>query len=304
MGVPTGREGAVESATSDGATVADARRGTRRPATRKVGEQATLKRAPREELVAARRAMAEAEKAAEANPTQANQRALKQAERQFAKAFKAGVIANAQIPDVDTNFIPEGTVEAQRRAEQAMPATDATRPAMAAAAPTTVEEVTTKEPTVEEARTTKQQAADKQSLLAERRKARDELMAADPRMSKAEAMRIASGEVLYAPPREYLEALDAPLPDVAAKAVLNNELRRALLDIVNKSGDKFVSRVAKRLSEFTGDTRILAVPASQLGKVKGRQVDGRFIAADNTIVLNRNFSNTQVLLHELSLIHI
>ena len=41
------------------------------------------------------------------------------------------------------------------------------------------------------------------------------------------------------------------LPDVAAKAVLNNELRRALLDIADKSGDKFVSRVAKRLSEFT-----------------------------------------------------
>ena len=52
-----------------------------------------------------------------------------------------------------------------------------TRPAMAAAAPTTVEEVTAKEPTVE------QQAADKQSLLAERRKARDELMAADPSLS-------------------------------------------------------------------------------------------------------------------------
>ena len=244
--------------------------------------------------------MAEAEKAVEAKPTQANQRALKRAERQFAKAFESAMLANRQVADIDTEVIPEGTVEAQRRAEQAMPATDAARPAMAAAAPATVEEVTAKEPTIEEARTIEQQAADKQSLLAERRKARDELMAADPDLSKAEAMRIASGQVLYAPPREYLEALDAPLPDVAAKAVLNNELRRALLDIADKSGDKFVSRVAKRLSEFTGDTRILAVPASQLGKVKGQQVDGRFITADNTIVLNKNFSNTQVLLHEMA----
>jgi hypothetical protein len=289
------RTGTVEPNALVGETVADARGGTGRSVAGEGREQTTLKRAPREELVAARRAMAEAEKAAEANPTQANQRALKQAERQFAKAFKAGIIANAQIPDVDTDFISQETVDAQRRAGQQMPATDAVRPPMAASpAPATVKETTAKEPTA------KQQAADKQSLLAERRKARDELMAADPSLSKAEAIRMASEQVLYAPPREYLEALDAPLPDVAAKAVLNNELRRALLDIANKSGDKFVSRVAKRLSEFTGDTRILAVPASQLGKVKGRQVDGRFIAADNTIVLNRNFSNTQVLLHEMA----
>ena len=291
--VDAGRTNTVESGPSVGGAVADARGGAGRSVARKGREQATLKRAPREELVAARRTLAEAEEAVEAKPTQANQRALKQAERQFAKAFKAGVIANAQIPDVDTEFIPEETKKLQRLAGQQMSATG-TRPAMAAAAPTTVEEVTAKEPTVE------QQAADKQSLLAERRKARDELMAADPSLSKAEAIRMASEEVLYAPPRKYLEALDAPLPDVAAKAVLNNELRRALLDIADKSGDKFVSRVAKRLSEFTGDTRILAVPASQLGKVKGQQVDGRFITADNTIVLNKNFSNTQVLLHEMA----
>ena len=130
--------------------------------------------------------------AVEAKPTQANQRALKRAERQFAKAFESAMLANRQVADIDTEVIPEGTVEAQRRAEQAMPATDAARPAMAAAAPTTVEEVTAKEPTIEEARTIEQQAADKQSLLAERRKARDELMAADPDLSKAEAMRMAS----------------------------------------------------------------------------------------------------------------
>lgn len=300
VGVSTGRKSAVESATPDGTTVADAGGSTGRSVAGEGREQTTLKRTPREELTAARRVMAEAEKAAEANPTQANQRALKQAERQFAKAFKAGVIANAQIPDVDTDFISQETVEAQRRAAQAMPATDATRPAMAAAAPTTVEEVTAKEPTVEEARTAEQQAADKQSLLAERRKARDELMAADPRMSKAEAMRIASGEVLYAPPRGYLEVLDGSLPDTVKRAVRNNELRRALLELSDKSGDKFVSRVAKRLSEFTGDTKILAVPASQLGTVDGQQVDGQFIAADNTIVLDKDYTNVYVLLHEMA----
>jgi|14BtaG_2_1085337.scaffolds.fasta_scaffold00285_4 hypothetical protein len=303
--VPTGRANTVESGPSVGGAVADAGGGTGRSVAGEGREQTTL--TPTREvkpeiadagrvLAAARRAMAEAEEAVAAKPTQKNQRALKQAERRFAQAVG---LLNQRLADVDTQAIPEETVELQRRAGQQMSATGI-RPAMAAAAPTTVEEVTAKEPTVEEARTTEQQAADKQSLLAERRKARDELMAADPDLSKAEAMRIASGQVLYAPPREYLEALDAPLPDVAAKAVLNNELRRALLDIADKSGDKFVSRVAKRLSEFTGDTRILAVPASQLGKVDGQQVDGRFITADNTIVLNRNFSNTQVLLHEMA----
>jgi len=308
--VPTGRADTVESGPSVGGAVADARGGAGRSVAGEGREPDTLTEAetPARELIpelaagkrtldAARRAMAEAEEAVAAKPTQKNQRALKQAERRFVQAVG---LLNQQVADIDIQVIPEETKKLQRLAEQAMPATDATRPAMAAAAPTTVEEVTAKEPTVEEARTTKQQAADKQSLLAERRKARDELMAADPDLSKAEAMRIASGQVLYAPPREYLEALDAPLPDVAAKAVLNNELRRALLDIADKSGDKFVSRVAKRLSEFTGDTRILAVPASQLGKVDGQQVDGRFITADNTIVLNRNFSNTQVLLHEMA----
>ena len=307
VGVDAGRKGTVEPATSDGATVADAGRRVGRPATGEGGEPDTLTEAEtparelipeaisaRRTLVAARRALAEAEEAVEAKPTQKNQRTLKQAERRFAQAVG---LSNQRLADVDMQTVPKDIVELQRRAQQAMSATGTGSTTAAfgtTAKEPTAKEVKAKEPTVEE------QSADRKSLSAERRKARDELMAADPSLSKAEAIRIASEQVLYAPPREYLEALDAPLPDVAAKAVLNNELRRALLDIADKSGDKFVSRVAKRLSEFAGDTRILAVPASQLGKVDGQQVDGRFITADNTIVLNKNFSNTHVLLHEMA----
>ena len=309
VGDDAGRANTVESATPIGGAVADAGGSTGRSVSgegRKRGALARKVTSAVAKANAARTEVAKAEKAVTVKPTQKNQRALKQAEREFDKAVKAGKIANAQIADVDTQVIPQETVEAQRRAERAMPATAATTPA-------TVEEVLTKEPTpapaeptVEEStadvdlRTREEVDADKESLLAERRKARDELMAADPRMSKAEAMRIASGQVLNAPPRDYTEVLDVSLPDTVKRAVRNNELRRALLELSNKSDDKFIKRVAARLAKLTGDTKIMTVPPSQLGTVDGKQVDGRFITADNTIVLNKDYTDVYVLLHEMA----
>ena len=255
---------------------------------------------------AARNEVVKAEEAVATKPTQANQRELARAEKKLQKATKEGVKANKKLADIGEEVIPQETVEAQRRAERAMPAT-------AAATPTTVKEVlakestpTSAESTVEEPaadidlRTSKEKTTDKQSLLAERRKARDEIIAADPKVSKADAMRIASGQILNAPPRDYTEALDTSLPDTVKRAVRNNELRRGLLELSNKSDDKFIKRVAGRLAKLTGDTKIMFVSPSQLGTVDGQQVDGRFITTDNTIVLNKDYTDVYVLLHEMA----
>lgn len=309
VGVPTRRANTVEPAAPIGEAVGNAGRGVRRPTAGARKQRGALARKVTSAVAkanAARTEVVKAEEAVIAKPTQANQRKLARAEKKLQKATDEGIKANEQLADVDTEVIPQETVEAQRRAERAMPAT-------AAATPTTVEEVLAKEPTpapaeptVEEPtasidlRAPEEVVADRESLLAERRRVRDEIMAADPSMSRADAMRVASEQVLNAPPRDYTEVLDASLPDTVNRAVRNNELRRALLELSNKSDDKFVNRVSKRLSEFTGDTKIMVVPPSQLGKVDGKQVDGRFITADNTIVLNRDYTDVYVLLHEMA----
>ena len=187
VGDDAGRKSAVESAAPIGRAVADAGGGTGRLVSgegRKRGALARKVTSAVAKANAARTEVARAEEAVTAKPTQANQRKLSRAERKLQKATDEGIKANEQLADVDTQVIPQETVEAQRRAERAMPAT-------AAATPATVKEVLTKEPTpapaeptVEEPtadvdlRTPEEVDADKESLLAERRKARDELMAA------------------------------------------------------------------------------------------------------------------------------
>ena len=98
-------------------------------------------------------------------------------------------------------------------------------------------------------------------------------------------MRIASEQILYAPPSSSSDVLTAPLPDPVKRAVRKNELRRALLELSDKSGDKFISRIAKKLSDFTGDTRVVTATAAQLGTRGGLQVDGIVLSKrqhDNT----------------------
>jgi hypothetical protein len=296
------------AAVPDGRAVGDVGRSVGQPAAGARKQRGALARKVTSAVAkvnAARTEVTKAEEAVTTKPTQANQRKLARAEKKLEKATEEGVKANEQLADIGEEVIPQETVEAQRRAERAMPAT-------AAATPATVEEVLAKEPTpapaeptVEEPaadvdlRAPEEKTADKQSLLAERRAERDRLVKEEG-LSKADAMRVASEQVLNAPPRDYTEVLDASLPDTVKRAVRNNELRRALLELANKSGDKFISRVAKKLSDFTGDTKIMIVPPSQLGTVDGRQVDGRFITADNTIVLNKDYTDVYVLLHEMA----
>jgi len=308
VGVDARSQDTVEPAAPVGEPVGDARRGVGRPVSGTRKQRGALARKVTSAVAkvsAARTEVAKAEEAIATKPTQANQRKLARAEKKLQKATEEGIKANEQLADVDTEVIPQETVEAQRRAERAMPAT-------AAATPATVEEVLAKEPTpapaeptVEEPtadvdlRAPEEKTADKQSLLAERRAERDRLVKEEG-LSKADAMRVASEQVLNAPPRDYTEVLDASLPDTVKRAVRNNELRRALLELSNKSDDKFIKRVASRLAKLTGDTKIMTVPPSQLGTVDGKQVDGRFITADNTIVLNKDYTDVYVLLHEMA----
>ena len=308
VGVDARSQDTVEPAAPVGEPVGDAGRGVGRPVSGTRKQRGALARKVTSAVAkanAARTEVAKAEEAIATKPTQANQRKLARAEKKLQKATEEGVKANEQLADVDTEAIPQEVVEAQRRAERAMPAT-------AAATPATVEEVLAKEPTpapaeptVEEPtadvdlRAPEEKTADKQSLLAERRAERDRLVKEEG-LSKADAMRVASEQVLNAPPRDYTEVLDASLPDTVKRAVRNNELRRALLELSNKSDDKFIKRVAGRLAKLTGDTKIMTVPPSQLGTVDGKQVDGRFITADNTIVLNKDYTDVYVLLHEMA----
>lgn len=308
VGVDARSQDTVEPTALVGEPVGDAGRGVGRPVTGTRKQRGALARKVTSAVAkanAARTEVVKAEEAVIAKPTQANQRKLARAEKKLQKATDEGIKANEQLADVDTEVIPQETVEAQRRAERAMPAT-------AAATPATVEEVLAKkptptpaEPTVEEPtadvdlRTPEEKTTDKQSLLAERRAERDRLVKEEG-LSKADAMRVASEQVLNAPPRDYTEVLDASLPDTVKRAVRNNELRRALLELSNKSDDKFIKRVAGRLAKLTGDTKIMTVPPSQLGTVDGKQVDGRFITADNTIVLNKDYTDVYVLLHEMA----
>ena len=296
----------------DGRAVGDVGRSVGQPAAGTRTEPDTLAepvapptvRELRAEIADARRAVVEAEQALATRPTQANQRSLNRAEKQFRNVLAAGINANKQLPDVDVEVIPQETVELQRRAQQVMPATAETTP--------TVEEVLAKEPTpapvepvVEEstadvdARTPQQVKADNQSLLAERRAERDRLVKEEG-LSKAEAMRIASEQILYAPPSSSSDVLTAPLPDPVKRAVRKNELRRALLELSDKSGDKFISRIAKKLSDFTGDTRVVTATAAQLGTRGGLQVDGLFSPKDNTIILDGDYADSYVLLHEMA----
>ncbi len=311
VGVTASGQDPVATDAPDRTTVGDVGRSVGRPVSGTRAEPTALAepttpptRELRVEIADARRAVAEAEQALATRPTQENQRSLNRAEKQFRNVLAAGINANKQLPDVDVEVVPQETVELQRRAQQVMPATAETTP--------TVEEVLAKEPTpapvepvVEEStadvdtRTPQQVKADNQSLLAERRAERDRLVKEEG-LSKAEAMRIASEQILYAPPSSSSDVLTAPLPDPVKRAVRKNELRRALLELSDRSGDKFISRIAKKLSEFSGDTRIITATAAQLGTRGGLQVDGLFSPKDNTIILDGDYADSYVLLHEMA----
>jgi hypothetical protein len=108
-----------------------------------------------------------------------------------------------------------------------------------------------------------------------------------------------SVEILYAPTRTEIE-LDSVMPKQVQKALRNNELRRALLGLADSSNDKFIKRTAKKLADFTGDTRVQIVPQEKLGTRGGSTIDAVFVTKDNTILLSEDYLDTHVLLHEMT----
>ena len=115
-----------------------------------------------------------------------------------------------------------------------------------------------------------------------------------------EAKRLDEAGLLFAPSRAEA-ALDAPLPDTTIAALKNNELRRALLDLANKSGDKMVSRVARNLAKYTGDTKVVYITPKAMGDlVRDPANQGLFDASSNQIYLNSGLANSYVFLHEMT----
>jgi hypothetical protein len=134
-------------------------------------------------------------------------------------------------------------------------------------------------------RTAQREAADRLEEIAERKAARQ---------AKEDGV-----EILYAPTRTEIE-LDSAMPKQVQKALRNNELRRALLGLAESSNDKFIKRAAKKLADFTGDTRVQIVPQERLGTRGGSTIDAVFVTRDNTIFLSEDYLDNHVLLHEMT----
>ena len=146
--------------------------------------------------------------------------------------------------------------------------------------------------------------ADLRKVRAAQREATDRLeKLADERKAVRKAKED-SVEILYAPTRTEIE-LDSRLPEQVIKLLQDNKLESALSKLATISKDKFVKRVAKKLSTLTGDTQVqIASPSklSSMGKGLGSEGTpaGLFVAPDNTIYLNEKYLDTHKLLHEMT----
>jgi len=140
--------------------------------------------------------------------------------------------------------------------------------------------------------------ADPRKIRAAQREVADRL----EEIAKSKEARRARKEddgVLYAPTRTEIE-LDSPMPEQVQKALRNNELRRALLGLAESSNNKFIKRAARKLADYTGDTRVQVVPQTRLGMRDGVNVDGVFVTKDNTILLSEDYQDTYMFLHEMT----
>ena len=145
--------------------------------------------------------------------------------------------------------------------------------------------------------------ADLRKVRAAQREATDRL----EEIAEAKAARRAKEdgvEILYAPTRTEIE-LDSRLPEQVIKLLQDNKLESALSVLATVSKDKFIKRVAKKLSTLVGDTQVqIASPSklSSMGKGLGSEGTpaGLFVAPDNTIYLNKKYLDTHKLLHEMT----
>ena len=152
-------------------------------------------------------------------------------------------------------------------------------------------------PAVREAR---REAEEQLDVIQERRKKKEEETGEETTPIDTDELAEDDGLELSFESIQAETELISPMPTLVKKALQGNQLRRALLDLSESSNDKFIQRTAKKLAEYTADTRVLLVPQTELG-MKGEQViDGRFVAADNTILLSEEFADTHTLLHEMT----
>ena len=151
--------------------------------------------------------------------------------------------------------------------------------------------------------------ADQESAAKNRQEATKKL-AAEENISFEAAVKLvrgmeANGELPYFAPSRSTDAIDSPLPDSVVELLGNNELRRGLLELAKVTKDSRVSKIANKLANYAFDTRVEVVAPSKLGTRKNKagknvQVDGVFDSNINTIMLNKDYSDVHIFLHEMS----
>jgi len=364
VGVPTGREGAVESATSVGGAVADAGRSTGQPATRKRRKFSALDREIKgavERKAAGRkrttptmsnidpetgdavvefpdgsveRVRREVSKDPDTGKLEYSYISLDRLDPDFSASTKAPLLLGstkkaainkltaARTPAPKTEVVPETTETEAKEAVKApvkkakvkkVPAKNAAAKLLAAKKQATRKLLTTDAP---EGRAKETISTDRLALIRQAQEKINDVASKQRSFSKdvdalveqgysrieavKEAKRLDEAGLLFAPSRAEA-ALDAPLPDTTIAALKNNELRRALLDLANKSGDKMVSRVARNLAKYTGDTKVVYITPKAMGDlVRDPTNQGLFDASSNQIYLNSGLANSYVFLHEMT----
>jgi pyruvate/2-oxoglutarate dehydrogenase complex dihydrolipoamide acyltransferase (E2) component len=101
--------------------------------------------------------------------------------------------------------------------------------------------------------------------------------------------------------RQDMESLVGVLPDSVVEMVNNGDLKGVLEHIAENSNGRDVSRFAKDMLEFIGDTKLTTATTKELGEVGGLIVGGQFNATTNTISLNTDIPITiHAVLHEVA----
>ena len=101
--------------------------------------------------------------------------------------------------------------------------------------------------------------------------------------------------------RQDVESLVGVLPDNVVEMVNNGDLKGVLEYIAENSNGRDVSRFAKDMLEFIGDTKLTTATTKELGEVGGLIVGGQFNATTNTISLNTDIPITiHAVLHEVA----
>ena len=99
--------------------------------------------------------------------------------------------------------------------------------------------------------------------------------------------------------KQLVQAVDIPLHPEARAALLNGDLQGAVDTVATTNVNPFIRQVAKRLSQYIGNTTLELVDGLT-DTVSGKPIAGRFSPRENKIYLDRTRGvNTHTVLHEL-----